>query len=48
MNFIRLETTYIKVHPRTGHKGPEREQMYSSSLPSTSAQDGGRVVNATP
>jgi len=29
-----------KVHPRTGHEGPEREQMYSSILPSTSALDG--------
>ena len=29
-----------KVHPRTGHEGPEREQMYSSTLPSTSALDG--------
>jgi len=29
-----------KVHPRTGHEGPEGEQMYSSTLPSTLAQDG--------
>jgi hypothetical protein len=28
-----------KVHPRTGHEGPEGE-MYSSTLPSTSAPDG--------
>jgi hypothetical protein len=26
-----------KVHPITVHEGPEREQMYSSTLPSTSA-----------
>jgi len=26
-----------KVHPRTGHKGPEEEQLYSSTLPSTLA-----------
>ena len=26
-----------KGHPRTGHEGPEGEQMYSSTLPSTSA-----------
>ena len=25
-----------KGHPRTGHEGPEGEQMYSSTLPSTS------------
>ena len=31
-----------EVHPRTGHGGPEREQMYSSTLPSTSALDGQR------
>jgi hypothetical protein len=29
-----------KVHPRTGHEGSEGEQMYSSTLPSTSAQVG--------
>ena len=27
--------------PETGHEGPEGEQMYSSTLPSTSALDGG-------
>ena len=27
--------------PRTGHEGPEGEQMYSSTLPSTSALGGG-------
>jgi hypothetical protein len=31
-----------KGHPRTGNEGPEGEQMYSSTLPSTSALDGGR------
>ena len=30
-----------KVQPRTGHEGPEGEQMCSSTLPSTSALDGG-------
>ena len=30
-----------KVHPRTVHEGPEVEQMYSSTLPSTSALNGG-------
>ena len=30
-----------KIHPRTGHKGPEGEQMYSSTLPPTLALDGG-------
>ena len=29
-----------KGHPRTGHEGPEGEQMFSSTLPSTSALDG--------
>ena len=28
--------------PITGHEGPEGEQMYSCTLPSTSALDGGR------
>ena len=27
--------------PRIGHEGPEGEQLYSSTLPSTSALDGG-------
>jgi hypothetical protein len=30
-----------KVHPRTGHDGPERENRYSSTLSLTSALDGG-------
>ena len=29
-----------KFLPRTGHDGPEGEQMYSSTLPSTSELDG--------
>jgi hypothetical protein len=36
----KQQATY-KVHPRTGHEGPEGEQMYSSYLPSTSALDVG-------
>ena len=31
----------VKINPRTGHEDPEREQMYSSTFPSTSALDGG-------
>jgi len=30
-----------KVHPKTGHQGPEGEQMYSSTLSSASALEGG-------
>ena len=37
-----------KGHPRTGHEGLEGEQIYSSTLPSTWALDGGWVVNTTP
>ena len=37
-----------KGHPITGHEGPEGEQMYSSTLPSTSALDGGWVASTTP
>ena len=43
---IQLERSFkgkgkkCKVHPITGHEGPEGEQMYSSTLPSTSALDG--------
>jgi hypothetical protein len=38
------------VYPRTGHEGPEGEEMYSSTLPLTLALDGlggqrpGRVI----
>ena len=37
-----------KVHPRTGHDGPEGEQRQSSTLSLSSALVGGWVVNATP
>ena len=30
-----------KFHPRTGHEAPEGEQIYSSTLASTSALDVG-------
>jgi hypothetical protein len=35
------------VHPITGHKGPEVEYRYTSTLSLTSALDWGWVVNAT-
>jgi hypothetical protein len=31
----------VKVNSRTGHEGPDGEQMYSSTILSTSALDGG-------
>jgi hypothetical protein len=37
-----------KIHPRTGHEGPEVQQSYSFTLSLTSALDRGWVVNATP
>ena len=37
-----------KVHPRTGHEGPEGEQMYSCTLPSTSALDWGGCSTPRP
>jgi hypothetical protein len=37
-----------KVHPATGHEGPEGEERYSCTLSLTSALDGRRVINATP
>jgi hypothetical protein len=36
-----------KIHPRTGHEGPEGEYTYSSSLSLTSALEGW-VFDATP
>jgi hypothetical protein len=35
-----------KVHPTTGHEGPDGEYRHSSTLPLTSTLDGGWVVNA--
>ena len=40
-NKFFMMVTDIKGHPRTSHEDPEGEQMYSSTLPSTSALDGG-------
>jgi hypothetical protein len=37
-----------KVHPRTGHEGPEGEQMNSFTFPKTSAQDGVRGQRHAP
>jgi hypothetical protein len=38
MNYLTVKGTGKgKVHPRTGHEGPDGEQMYSSTFPSTSA-----------
>ena len=39
MLMVATQQEVYKVHPRTGHEGPERELMYSSTLPSTSAPD---------
>ena len=41
MDRICLARDGVKILPITGHEGPEGEQMYSSTLPSTSALDGG-------
>ena len=56
LNFIELPSLLpvyygkgkAKVLPRTGHEGPEWEQMYSSTLPSTSALDGGECSTPRP
>jgi hypothetical protein len=37
-----------KVHPRTGHEGPEGEQRYSSTLSLISALDGGGWSTPSP
>ena len=36
---IKFDKGKGKVHPRTGHEGPEKEQIYSSALSLTSALD---------
>jgi len=40
-NTLKAKVKKGNVHPRTGHEGPEGEQMYSCTFPSTSALDGG-------
>ena len=37
-----------KGHPRTGYEGPQREQIYNSTLPSPSAPDGGGWSTSRP
>jgi hypothetical protein len=37
----------LKVHPITGHEGPEGEQRYNSTLSLTLALDGGRFTLGT-
>ena len=36
-NQSKISKAKSKVHPTTDHEGPEGEQMYSNTLPSTSA-----------
>jgi len=38
---VHIDKGKGKVHPRTGHEGPEGEKRYSSTLYLTSALDGG-------
>jgi hypothetical protein len=45
---VTLTEGKVKVHPRTGHEGPEVEYRYSSALSLTSALDGRWVLKATP
>jgi len=40
MMMIIIIIIKYKVHPRTGHKGPEEEKRYSSTLSLTSALEG--------
>jgi len=42
--FILLEVKG-KVHPITGHKGPEGEERYSSTLSLALALDGGECIH---
>ena len=51
--FVQKKTLYKRIYignvkGKGLHEDPEREQMYSSTLPSTSALDGGWVLNSTP
>ena len=43
-----IRTDKGEGQPRTGQEGPDGEQIYSSTLPSTSALGGVWVVDATP
>jgi len=49
MQILLYPTVYgYKFHPRTGHEGPEEEQMYSSILSLTSVLDGGEWTTPRP
>ena len=48
MKTLSARNIKVKVHRRTGHKGPLGEQRYSSTLPSTSELDGGGWSMACP
>jgi len=39
--YMRNIKEKVKLHPRTGHEGPQGEQRYSSTRPSTLVLDGG-------
>ena len=39
-----LTTEFIRVHPRTSHEGPEGEQMFTCTLPSTLTPRPGRFT----
>jgi hypothetical protein len=43
-----VQVVMVKVHPSTGHEGPEGEDRYNSTLSLTSTLDKEWVVNATP
>ena len=45
---FKMVKVKVKDHLRTGYEGPEVEQMYSSTLPSTSTPDGGRWSTPRP
>jgi hypothetical protein len=44
--FIQIYLTKSKVHPTKGHKGPEGEYTFSSTLSLTTALEGW-LINAT-
>jgi hypothetical protein len=49
-NKLRLQACVekVKVHPKTGHEGPEGDYRYSFTLSLTTALDGGGWLTPSP
>jgi hypothetical protein len=47
-SFVFIASYYTEINPRKGHKGPEGEQRYSSTLSLNSVIEGGGFLTPRP